>query len=94
MLIDQALAPSGRSVSWFYEVRHLSTALGLVEAGIGITAVLVSAIPEKEHPLLAAVPLIKPQVLRAIGTVLRVGSRLSRTAENFYQTILQRWSRR
>jgi len=93
MLIDQALARSGRSVSWFYEVRHLSTALGLVEAGIGITAVPVSAMPEKEHPLLAAVPLIEPRVSRAIGTVRRVGSRLSRTAENFYQTILQRWSR-
>jgi DNA-binding transcriptional LysR family regulator len=92
MLIDQALARTGASIRWACEVRHLSTALGLVEAGAGITALPGSAMPDGEHPLLAAVPLVEPRVSRAIGTVRRVGSRLSVVAEDFYRTTLSRWS--
>lgn len=92
MLIDQALARSGRSMSWTCEVRHLSTALALVEAGLGITAVPASAMPGKNHPLLAAVPLIDPQVSRILGTVRRKASRLSNPAEQFHQIILRLWS--
>ena len=45
MLIDSALAHARENVGWAYEVRHLSTALGLVEAGLGVTAVPASAMP-------------------------------------------------
>ena len=92
MLVDQALARTDAAVRWACEVRHLSTALGLVEAGAGITALPGSAMPAGEHPLLAAVPLVEPRVSRAIGTVRRVGSRLSAAAEDFYRTTLARWS--
>lgn len=91
MLVDQALARTGAAVRWACEVRHLSTALGLVEAGAGITALPGSAMPAGERPLLAAVPLVEPRVSRAIGTVRRVGSRLSTAAEDFYRTTLARW---
>ncbi len=38
LLIEQQLANKPRKLDWFYEVRHLSTSLGLVEAGLGISA--------------------------------------------------------
>lgn len=38
LLIEQQLADKPRKLDWFYEVRHLSTSLGLVEAGLGISA--------------------------------------------------------
>lgn len=40
LLIEQQLADKPRKLDWFYEVRHLSTSLGLVEAGLGISALL------------------------------------------------------
>lgn len=35
LLIEQHLADKPWKLDWFYEVRHLSTSLGLVEAGLG-----------------------------------------------------------
>jgi len=88
MLIDSALAHARKNIAWAYEVRHLSTALGLVEAGPGITAVRASAVPGPEHPLLRARPLIAPVVTRTVGAVRRPGARLSPAAEAFYGSII------
>jgi DNA-binding transcriptional LysR family regulator len=91
-LIDQALARSGRSMGWFCEVRHLPTALGFVETGLGITALPMSLMPARDHPTVAAVPLIEPTISRVLGTVKRQGFRMSATAESFHQLIIERWS--
>lgn len=38
-IVDRTTASrQARKLDWFYEVRHLSTSLGLVEAGLGISA--------------------------------------------------------
>src|SRR5436190_428334 len=39
LLIDHALARVKAHPRWFYETRHVSTLLGLVEAGLGVAAV-------------------------------------------------------
>jgi len=88
MLIDSALAHARENVGWAYEVRHLSTALGLVEAGLGVTAVPASAMPGPEHPLLRSRPLINPVVTRTVGAVRRAGARLSPAAEAFYGIVI------
>jgi DNA-binding transcriptional LysR family regulator len=92
MLVDTALASARLSLDWTYEVRHLSAALGLVEAGIGITALPASAGPANDHPLLKAIPLIDPEVSRTIGTVRRSGHRLSTAAEAFYAALQEQLS--
>ncbi len=88
MLIDSALAQARQTVPWAYEVRHLSTALGLVEAGLGVTAVPASAMPGEDHPLIRARPLVDPVVTRTVGAVRRAGARLSTAAEAFYATLV------
>ena len=93
MLVDSALARERLTLDWSYEVRHLSTALGLVEAGVGITALPASAMPSKSHPLIVAIPLIEPEVSRTIGTVRRAGTRLSRISEDFYSVLVGLWSK-
>lgn len=92
MLVDTALANARINLDWTYEVRHLSAALGLVEAGIGVTALPASAVPSKDHPLLKAIPLVEPEVSRTIGTVRRSGHRLSNVAEAFYLALHERLS--
>lgn len=94
MLIDSGLAHARETAPWAYEVRHLSTSLGLVEAGLGITAVPASAISGPEHPLLRACPPIKPEVTRTIGAVRHAGARLSPAAEAFYETVIAGASKR
>lgn len=92
MLIDNALARSRKTLNWTYEVRHSSTALGLVSAGVGVTALPASAIPQGTHQPVTSRPLIEPPVSRAIGTLRRTRSSLSPAAERFYDLLVARWS--
>jgi DNA-binding transcriptional LysR family regulator len=88
MLIDNALARTRIALDWAYEARHLSTALALVEAGVGVSALPLSAIPGGEHTMVVARPLVDPEIVRTIGAVRRAGDSLSPTAEKLYATLL------
>ena len=87
LLIDAALANHAARPRWFYEVRHVSTLLGLVEAGLGVAAVPRLAMPEAGHPTLASVPLIEPAITRTLGLVRRRGRSLSPAAQQLYALI-------
>ena len=88
MLIDNALARSRITMDWAYEARHLSTALALVEAGVGVTALPASAIPDSGHSMVISRPLVDPEIVRTIGVVRRANATLSPTAEKLYATLL------
>ncbi|TAD91646.1 MAG: LysR family transcriptional regulator [Alphaproteobacteria bacterium] len=91
-VLDRALATASVRLDWFYEVNHLSTSLGLVEAGLGVSALPRLAAPQTEHPLIATVPLIDPVVSRTIGLVERRGGRLSPAGQRFREILFQEWN--
>jgi DNA-binding transcriptional LysR family regulator len=74
LILDRALLPQGIEPAWHYEAEHLSTSLGLVEAGLGVAVVPRLALPRDPHPVLVARPLHDPQVDRATGLLLRRGA--------------------
>ncbi len=84
LLLDQALASVGDRSASLYETQHVTTALGLVEAGLGVSAVPSMAMPRRDHPLLVSVPLIEPVVTRNVGLLKRRGRPLSPTAQQLY----------
>lgn len=88
MLIDNALARARITLDWAYEARHLSTALALVEAGVGVSALPLSAIPDSAQSMIVARPLVEPEIVRTIGLVRRADTTLSPTAEKLYATLL------
>lgn len=88
MLIDNALARARISMDWAYEARHLSTALALVEAGVGVSAMPLTAIPDSAQSMIVARPLVEPEIVRTIGLVRRADTTLSPTAEKLYTTLL------
>lgn len=92
-VLDQALAASNQqlALNWFYEVNHLSTSLGLVEAGLGVSVLPKLATPRREHPLIATVSLVDPIVTRTIGVVERRGARLSPSASRFRDMLVSEW---
>lgn len=90
-LLDAALARSGLRLRWFYEVTHLSTSLGLVEAGLGISVLPRLATPRDEHPILVTRPIGAPTVSRTIGIVRRRGTSLSPPAQRFLELLLAAW---
>ncbi|WP_343717165.1 LysR substrate-binding domain-containing protein [Inquilinus sp.] len=90
MIIDAALGKAGQRLDWFYEVMHLSTSLGLVEAGLGISVLPRLATPAEDHPLLVRRPIVGPEVHRTIG-IIRRGSQLAPAAQKFHQMLLAAW---
>ena len=84
LLIDQALANVAGSPQGVYEAQHVTTLLGLVEAGLGVAAVPSLAMPGKDHPTLVSVPLVEPVVTRQVGLIRRKGRSLSPAAQQLY----------
>ncbi|ODV10276.1 MAG: LysR family transcriptional regulator [Rubrivivax sp. SCN 70-15] len=89
LLLDQALAGMTGQPQGIYETRHVTTALGLVEAGLGVAAVPAMAMPGADHPLLVGVPLVEPVVTRKLGLIHRRGRSLSRAAQQLYALCIE-----
>jgi len=87
LLIDQALAelpPLPRPVC---EVRHVSTLIGMVEAGMGVAVVPQLTLPA--HPAaVVGVPITEPVVTRTVGLIQRRGRALSPAASAFFELLL------
>jgi DNA-binding transcriptional LysR family regulator len=92
IIMDAALAGLPIRPRWFYEVQHLSTSLGLVEAGLGVAAVPELAVPTGQHAVLVVRPLIEPVVTRIMGIIRRHGAALSPAAAQFHQILKTRWA--
>jgi len=84
LLLDQALSASSGRPQAIYETQHVTTMLGLVEAGLGVAAVPSIAMPGADHPLLVSVPLLDPVITRKIGLIRRKGRTLSPAAQQLY----------
>ena len=84
LLLDQALAGLTGAPQAIYEAQHVTTQLGLVEAGLGVAAVPSMAMPAADHPLLVSVPLVDPVVTRKVGLIRRKGRTLSPAALQLY----------
>lgn len=87
MLIDLALAGKSRAPKIIYEAQHVTTLLGLVEVGMGIAVVPSLAMPSKDHPILASIPLYDPVVSRRIGLIKKKGRSLAPAAERLYELL-------
>jgi DNA-binding transcriptional LysR family regulator len=94
VLLDQALAGIKDRPHAIYEAQHVTTTLGLVEAGLGIAAVPSMAMPGPDHPLLVSVPLVDPVITRKVGLIRRRGRSLSPAAQQLYDLFSEVKSRR
>ena len=80
LVLDRALngVPAGRES--VCEARHVTTVLGLIEAGLGVAAVPSIAMPGAAHPVLTQVALVEPEVRRQMGLLKRRGRTLTPAA--------------
>ncbi|WP_298829796.1 LysR family transcriptional regulator [uncultured Piscinibacter sp.] len=85
LLLDQALAGVAVQPTGICETQHVTTTLGLVEAGLGVAVVPSMAMPGPGHPLLVSVPLIEPEVTRKVGLIRRRGRSLTPAAQQLYE---------
>jgi DNA-binding transcriptional LysR family regulator len=90
LLVDHALAGVETRPRWTYETRHISTLLGLVEAGLGVAAVPRLALPAGKHPVLCGVPITDPKVTRTLGLIRRRNRPLPPAAQQLYAMLAPR----
>jgi DNA-binding transcriptional LysR family regulator len=88
LLLDAALARTAVRLDWLYEVHHLTTSLGLVEAGLAASVLPRLATPAEAHPIIVTRPIGDPEVTRTIGIVERRAGRLSPPARQFRDLLL------
>lgn len=92
VFIDQALAELPAQPRPVCEVQHVSTLIGLVEAGLGIAIVPQLAVPRRPASVVG-IPL-DPQVTRTIGLIQRAGRTMSPAAAAFAQLLVEASQRR
>lgn len=92
-ILDNALAKSGVSLTFFYQVNHLTTSLGLVEQGLGLSVLPRLATPPAGHPTIVTKAIKDPEIVRTIGVVERRAGRLSPAAQKFRDMLVERWRR-
>ncbi len=80
-LIDDALGSRRDALRWRYEVQHVTTAVSMVMAGLGLTVVPRLAIDTARTPDVAAIPLRNPGIVRTLGILSKRGTSLSAPAE-------------
>jgi DNA-binding transcriptional LysR family regulator len=89
---ENALALQKEDLDWTYEVRHIPSALNMVEQGLGITLAPKLAV-SKDHNLLSYRPLIDPTVTRTMGLIKRSGRELSYDSQKLYNLLIEKFKR-
>jgi DNA-binding transcriptional LysR family regulator len=92
MILDSALAKSDVKLTFLFEVNHLTTSLGLVERGLGISVLPKLATPPGDHPTIITKTIAYPEVKRTIGVVERRAARLSPAAQRFRDMLVETWN--
>jgi DNA-binding transcriptional LysR family regulator len=89
MILESALAATKVRLNFQYEVNHLTTSLGLVEKGLGISVLPKLATPPSGHAVITTKPIGHPEVTRTIGLVERRAARLSPVAQCFRDMLFE-----
>lgn len=90
LILDQALAGLPQRPQSIYETEHVTTTLGLVEAGLGLAVVPLTSMPPPGHPVLVALRLVEPVVTRQVGLIRRRGRTLSPAAQQLFDLFHER----
>ncbi|ELY3469289.1 LysR family transcriptional regulator [Cronobacter universalis] len=90
-LLDQALGHITPERPSICETRHVTTVLGMVEAGIGIAAVPAMSMPAAGHSVLVPLRLIDPIVTRSVGLIRRSGRIQSYVAAELEKLITEQY---
>lgn len=83
LLLDSVLSSLRRPPSAFYEVNHVTGALALVEAGLGLAALPGLSLPQT-HATLKGVALVEPGIHRLLGLIARKDRPLQPAAAMLY----------
>ena len=88
LLIDSAFSKTAKRPNIQYEINHVTGAVNLVAAGLGIAIIPGLALQQSLHPGLVGVPLVEPAITRTLGLITRKGDRLHALAQALADTLI------
>jgi len=88
LLIDNAFANIEKRPTIHYEINHVTGAINLVAAGLGVAIVPGLALSRLLHPGLRGVPLVNPSATRTLGLITRKGDRLHDVAQSLADSLV------
>lgn len=89
LLIDYQLLTHGVRASSAYEVQYHSTAVNLVEAGVGCAVLPWSALGTRSQTAIRRLELVSPKVHRRVMLFTRKNASLSPSAQAFFDLVLK-----
>jgi DNA-binding transcriptional LysR family regulator len=87
------MSKMGLIPNFAFEVSHIGTLLGMVEAGLGIAAVPRTALPTN-HPVVIGLPLKNPSIARSLGLLRKQGATLRPAAAMFHDHLFEALQKR
>ena len=87
-LVDDVMSKVDLQPHYAFEVSHIGTLLGMVEAGLGIAAVPRTALPTNRSSVVG-LPLRKPSISRRLGLLRKQGSSLRPAAAMFHEYLFE-----
>lgn len=88
-LIDTALGSRRETLHWHYEAQHISTAIAMVQAGLGLGVAPRLAFDLAGPPGLVHVPLRNPTITRSVGLLQKSGLPLTTAGQALQDLIIQ-----
>lgn len=88
ILLDNALAALKERPAVFCETNHVTSALAMAAAGVGVAAVPALAYSAVRYPTLAALELVGPSVHRTLGLLRRSGIPLGAPAQALFDILV------
>ena len=88
LLIDNAFANAKHRPAIHYEINHVTGAMQLVAAGLGIAIVPGLALSDAHHAGLAGIPLTDPAIARTLGLITRKGDRMHAHAQQLADLLI------
>ena len=92
-LLDDALGARRELLRWKFEVQRTSTAINLVEAGLGVTIVPQLALELYGSASVVGLRIRNPSLSRTLGIVSPRGCPLSPAASDFCDIILEHFGK-
>ena len=86
-ILDRAFAEAGHALDPVYEVSHHYTLGGMVEAGLGVTALPSMSLSMIGHPLLESARIVEPEITRDIGLLRRRDEAATPAAREFLRVV-------
>jgi DNA-binding transcriptional LysR family regulator len=86
-VVDRGFAAVGHFAAPTYEAAYISTALGMVKAGLGVTILPASVLAMQDPTPLKSRPIARPHLGRDVGFIRKRGRSLSPAAEEFLRAI-------